>query len=66
LNSRGIRYADDGKEIEFYELIRSNKPKYKMFDDDRILAEHGHVTLRLPPYHPELNAIEKIWAVVKN
>jgi hypothetical protein len=22
--------------------------------------------LRLPPYHPELNAIEKIWALVKN
>jgi hypothetical protein len=36
-----------------------------MFDVDRVLAEHGHVTLRFPPYHPELDAIEKIWAVVK-
>jgi hypothetical protein len=22
--------------------------------------------LRLPPYHPEFNPIEKIWAIVKN
>jgi hypothetical protein len=26
----------------------------------------GHRVLRLPPYHPELNPIEKIWTLVKN
>jgi transposase len=30
------------------------------------LARYGHVALHLPPYHPELNPIEKMWAVVKN
>lgn len=25
---------------------------------DRILAEHGHLVLQIPPYHPELNPIE--------
>jgi hypothetical protein len=29
------------------------------------LARYGHVALRLPPYHPELNPIEKMWAMVK-
>ena len=27
---------------------------------------HGHTVLFLPPYRPELNAIETAWAVVKN
>jgi protein subunit release factor A len=30
------------------------------------LARHGHAALRLPSYHPELNPIEKMWAMVKN
>jgi hypothetical protein len=30
------------------------------------LARYGHVALRLPPYHPELNPTEKMWAMVKN
>lgn len=33
---------------------------------DELLEAHGHSVLRLPPYHPELNPIEKIWATVKN
>jgi transposase len=31
-----------------------------------LLARYGHVALRLPPYHPELKPIEKMWAMVKN
>jgi transposase len=29
-------------------------------------ARYRHVALRLPPYHQELNPIEKMWAMVKN
>ena len=28
--------------------------------------KHGHTVVFLPPYRPELNAIETAWAVVKN
>ena len=28
--------------------------------------ENGHKILRTPPYHPELQPIEKCWGVVKN
>jgi hypothetical protein len=30
------------------------------------MLAHGHTVLRLPPYHPDLNPIELIWATVKN
>ena len=32
---------------------------------DNMALQHGHVVLRLPPYHCELNPIELIWSVVK-
>lgn len=30
------------------------------------MNRYGHSVIRLPPYHPELNPIEKIWGNVKN
>lgn len=30
------------------------------------MRQYGHSVLRLPPYDPELNPIEKNWAIVKN
>lgn len=43
--------------------LKPQKPKYKI---DSFLQAHDHTVLRLPPYHPELNPIELIWATVKN
>lgn len=31
-----------------------------------IAVRYGHRILYTPPYHPELQPIEKIWGVVKN
>lgn len=39
---------------------------YYYYRLDALLEEEGHVVLRLPPYHPQLNPIELIWATVKN
>lgn len=58
--------ADDATKIELHELIKLCKPKFRIFHVDGILAEHGHVCLHLPPYHPVLNATEKILVIVKN
>lgn len=33
---------------------------------DQICLEHGHHILLTPPYHPELQPIEKLWRNVKN
>jgi transposase len=47
-------------------LIKINKPTLQKFSTDSLLVRYGHVALRLPPYHPEINPIEKMWAMVKN
>lgn len=51
---------------ELYDIIKQHKTKNPIYILDTILEEHGHTVLRLPPYHPEFNPIEKIWALVKN
>lgn len=51
---------------ELYQLVKLYKSPHKMFEIDVLLAEHGHSTLRLPPYHPDLNPIEMIWSLIKN
>ena len=30
-----------------------------------LLAQHGHTVIRLPPYHPDLSPLQKIWGIVK-
>lgn len=66
LRERGIRFREDMTKPELYALIKANKPQQPSFSVDRLLAQHGHSVLRLPPYHPELNPIEKIWGIAKN
>lgn len=66
LVARNIVFDVKWTKPELYELIKKNKnenPRYKL---DTLLWAHKHNVLRLPPYHPELNPIEKIWAIVKN
>ena len=61
LDERGIWYSSDITKAELYDLIKMHKPQYETFAIDRLLADHGHTVLRLPPYHPDLNPIEKMW-----
>lgn len=50
---------------ELYEIIKPHKERFTEFAIDRILKEHGHSVLRLPPYHPDFNPIETIWSQIK-
>jgi hypothetical protein len=65
LNEKIIPHTEDMRKPDLYELIKTHKPLYHNYKTDMILAEHGHSVLRLPPYRPELNPIELIWATVK-
>lgn len=65
LSERNIHYSTDMLKPELYSIIKGNKPKYKLFKIDSILAEAGHSVLRLPPYHPDLNPIEMVWSLLK-
>lgn len=66
LFSRNVPFSENMIKVQLYELIKHHKPHFKTFVVDELLKQHGHDVLRLPPYHPELNAIELIWADVKN
>ena len=45
-------------------LAKANKPEPQYIIDD-IAKEKGHIILRLPPYHPDLNPIELVWAQLR-
>jgi hypothetical protein len=45
--------------------MKLHKPRQKRYVLDDVLSAHGHMVLRLPPYHPDLNAIEDIWGDAK-
>jgi hypothetical protein len=59
LDKRGIQYSSDMTKAELYDLIEMRKTQYETFATDCLLVEHGHTVIRLPPYHPDLNPIEK-------
>jgi len=46
-------------------FIKMHKLQNETLAIDRLLADHGHTMLRLPPYHPDLNPIQQIWGIVK-
>lgn len=51
---------------QLLEVVNASEiSKTQVFRIDRYLQDRGHVPLRLPPYHPQLNPIELIWAEMK-
>lgn len=65
LKKMNISYTEDMLKPTLYELVKQHKPVSKRYLIDDVLKEHNHSCLRLPPYHPDLNPIENIWAIVK-
>lgn len=59
LEDRHIAFNHKHTKAELYEIIKFRKDGEKQFKVDSLFSEHGHTVLRLPPYHPELNPIEK-------
>lgn len=66
LTERNINFNEKITKPELYEIIKRHKQKNLPYVLDAELCKYDHRVLRLPPYHPELNPIEKIWALVKN
>ena len=50
---------------QLLELARLNRPPSPTYAIDELIRENGHEVLRLPPYHPDFNAIELIWSQLK-
>ncbi|XP_050516232.1 uncharacterized protein LOC126891099 [Diabrotica virgifera virgifera] len=64
LTTRNISFTDGMLKFELY-IIKLHKPRFKTYEIDKVLEEKGHSVLRLPPYHPDLNPIELVWASMK-
>lgn len=65
LRQHDIPYAEGALKPELYGLIQTVKPKFKSYVIDQLFTDYGHNVLRLPPYHPNLNPIEMVWAQMK-
>ncbi|KAF0301523.1 hypothetical protein FJT64_026213 [Amphibalanus amphitrite] len=64
LTQRDIPVPPGATRPELLLLCQQNKPE-PQFVVDNIIREWGHEVVRLPPGHPELNAIEQVWGCMK-
>lgn len=64
LEHRNISIPPAATRPELLLLCQKNRPQtqYKV---DNTIRMWGHEVIRLPPGHPELNAIEQVWGVMK-
>lgn len=62
LTDNGIPYNSTMLKLQLYNLILQNKSKNKIFNIDKVFEETAHTVLRLPPYKPDLNPINMVWA----
>ncbi|XP_075974910.1 uncharacterized protein LOC142975748 [Anticarsia gemmatalis] len=65
LSEKNIPYKKDMLKPQLYNLIKLHKEKDKIFYIDKLFSDQGHLVLRLPLYHPDLNPIDMVWAVIK-
>nr|QLJ84878.1 transposase-like protein [Dichotomius schiffleri] len=65
LTNKGISFSTSLLKPQLYDIVKRNKSAHITYKFDEILQQCGHVVLKLPPYHPDLNPIELIWATVK-
>ena len=64
MEKQGVSFRPEMLRAQLLELARVNKPPPE-YTIDQLIRSHGHEVLRLPPYHPDFNAIELIWSQLK-
>ncbi|XP_042144476.1 uncharacterized protein LOC115328335 [Ixodes scapularis] len=68
LTLHGVSWDSTMLKVELLNLVKMEKvrrPELEKCRVDAIAEQRGHVVLRLPPYHCELNPIELVWSQVK-
>lgn len=64
LECRSQPFPPHATHPELLLLCKENQPKPR-YTVDKIIRSWGHEVIRLPPAHPELNAIEQVWGCMK-
>jgi transposase len=64
LTSKNIKYPKNSRKADLLNIVKQNFPDKEYIIDQMIIA-HGHIPIRLPPYHCHLNPIELVWAQMK-
>ena len=65
LEERGVEFDPDWTVGMLWDLVKNELEGDAPCMVDEIAAQAGVKILRLPPYHPELNPIELVWAYIK-
>ena len=60
LDEKNVKYPPKAKKPELWQLARAKAAEEPRYRVDDMIREAGHEPLRLPPYHCELNPIERI------
>ncbi|CAH2094193.1 unnamed protein product [Euphydryas editha] len=63
LRDKGIAFERNLLKLELYDIIKKHKDQHITYKIDDFIKSKGFDVIRLPPYHPELNAIENIWGI---
>ncbi len=64
LQSQGVEVDPRWLRAEVWRLCKARRPE-PSYRIDRIFRENGHTVICTPPYHPEFQPIELVWANVK-
>lgn len=64
LERRRIPFPPHATRPELLVICKENRPEPRHMVDD-VINSWGHDVVRLPPAHPELNAIEQVWGCMK-
>ena len=64
LRRHAIQFDEAMLRPQLLELARAHRPP-PSYAIDQLIRQNGHEVLRLPPYHPDFNAIELIWSQLK-
>ncbi|XP_030034092.2 uncharacterized protein LOC115450236 [Manduca sexta] len=64
LREHNVDFNPEMTKPELLGLINRNQSG-KTYKVDEMLKAAGHIVLRLPPHHPDLNPMQRVWAEVK-
>ncbi|XP_049518354.1 uncharacterized protein LOC125943315 [Dermacentor silvarum] len=65
LKLKSIPFSDDQLKSELLQLVKQHKHMFLPYQIDTLASAAGHVVVRLPPCHCDLNPIELVWSQVK-